>query len=155
MGGVGDRPVYLRIWDGEPLPDISGYAPFRAVLILEAGYSAEWQNQVSDWLVTSGCLYMMAWGHDCSCWDDSVDWAMQAMWPDEAPDEAFVMTTWHEEETLESVFWFSRFCAHDPYDLIEHSLIVHVGKTGREADFLALYAQAETLADREEDRSTE
>lgn len=55
------------------------------------------------------------------------------------------MTTWHEHETLESVFWYSQFCASDPYDLIKHTLIVHVGGTTREAEFRALFEQAESL----------
>jgi hypothetical protein len=59
------------------------------------------------------------------------------------------MTTWHEKEPLIGVFWFARLCAHDPCDLIRHSLIVHVGTVDREREFLALYEQAETWDDEE------
>ena len=149
---MSEGPIYLRIIEGDPLPDIGGFAPFRAVVVIDATYSREWQNEVSDWLVNGGCLYMMAWGEDCSSWDDSVDWAQIRKYPgpDGAPEADFVMTTWHDKETLESVFWYCQFCASDPYDLIKHTLIVHVGGTSRDPEFRALFEQAESLADRED-----
>jgi hypothetical protein len=151
---VSDTPTYVRISEGTELPEIGLYGPFRAVVVLDADYSDNWQDEVSRWLVDSGCLYMMAWGPECTTWDDSVDYAqILKHLPDETPDREFVMTTWHERDTLEAVFWFSRFCAHDPYDIIERSLIVHVGNTDREAEFLALYAQAETFVDSEDEQS--
>lgn len=64
---------YLQLQANSEPPDISKHSPFRAVLILEKSVSNEWQQQVSQWLVSSGCLYMMAWGINCSSWDDSVD----------------------------------------------------------------------------------
>lgn len=150
---MSEQPVYVRISEKAALPAVDGYRPFRAVVVLDAAYSDTWQDEVSRWLVDSGCLYMMAWGPECSSWDDSVDYAQIQKYPDGAPEPDYVMTTWHDKETLESVFWFSRFCAFDPYDLIKHSLIVHVGETDREAEFLALYAQAETFVDSEDEQS--
>lgn len=150
---MSEAPVYIRISEKAGLPAIDQYRPFRAVVVLDAKYSDEWQDQVSRWLVDSGCFYIMAWGPECSSWDDSVDYAQIQKYPDGAPEPDFIVTTWHDREALESVFWFSRFCAFDPYGRIEHSLIVHVGDTDREAEFLALYAQAETLVDREDNQS--
>ncbi|MDQ8755172.1 hypothetical protein RCO27_02915 [Sphingosinicella sp. LHD-64] len=146
-------PIYVRISEASGLPEISEYRPFRAVVVLDADYSDSWQDEVSRWLVDAGCLYMMAWGPNCGSWDDSVDYAQIQKYPDEPPQADFVMTTWHERETLEEVFWFARFCAHDPYDLIENSLIVHVGTVDRATEFMALYAQAETIVDQEDNRS--
>lgn len=148
---MSDPVAYVRIAEGEPLPDVSGYAPYRAVVVLDATYSDEWQNEASRWLVDNGCLYMMAWGENCSSWDDSVDWAQIDKYPSGVPDADFVMTTWHEKQPLIEVFWFARFCAQDPYGRIEHSLIVHVGRTDREAELLALFEQAEDWVDPEEE----
>ena len=153
MGGVSDRPVYVRVSEGAALPPIDEYRPFRAVVVLDSDYSGKWQDEVSRWLVDAGCLYMMAWGPNCTRWDDSVDYAQIAKYPDGAPDPDFVMTTWHEDETLEEVFWFAGFCASDQYGLIKHSLIVHVGTVDRGAELVALYAQAETLVEREDDQT--
>ena len=146
--------TYVRISEQEELPPIQQYQPLRAVVVLEGSYSSEWQDKVSRWLVDNGCLYMMAWGPDCSSWDDSVDYAqVQKYLPGEAPDDEFVMTTWHDDEKLEEVFWFAQFCAYDSYDKIKQSLIVHVGDVDKRSEFLALFQRSETLTDREEEQS--
>lgn len=148
------EPVYLRISEQTELPAIDHFRPFRAIVVLDGEYGGKWQNMVSNWLVYSGCLYMMAWGPDCSSWDDSVDFAIiEKHLPNEVPDEAFVMTTWHDKETLEEVFWYAQFGAALSYAdaAIEHTLIVHVGRVDREAEFLALYQESTTLAEREAD----
>ena len=66
---------YLQLRNNEVLPQIKTPHPFKCVVIIDASVSQEWQTKVSKWLVNSGCLYMMAWGNDCSSWDDSVDYA--------------------------------------------------------------------------------
>ena len=143
---------YLRISEGGELPSIDHLGPFRAVVILDDEYSDNWQDIVSRWMVDAGCLYMMAWGPNCSSWDDSVDYAqIQKFLPDEAPEEQFVMTTWHNDESLEEVFWFAQTCAYDPYDLIKNTLVVHVGRRDREREFQALFEQAESWGDRQPD----
>lgn len=137
-------PEYVRITDGEPLPDIAGFAPFRAVVVLAAPYSDEWQEAVSDWLVASGCLYMMAWGPDCSSWDDSVDFANLRQFDyGEIPDDRFVMTTWHDDEPLSDVFWYAEHCAcHDTVDL-GSTLIVDISKGDRKAELMRAFEQAQ------------
>ena len=143
-------PHYVRITPGEPLPDVSQLAPFRAVVVLDGEYSGEWQNEVSDWLIRRGCLYMLAWGPNCSSWDDSVDWAnLQEFDFGDIPDHRFVMTTWHEDETLESVLWFAGSTAHHPDIELKETVIVHVGAVNRELEFLRLFEQAKTLPQRE------
>lgn len=74
-------PVYFHVQPGAALRNIGYLAPFRAVVIIEREVSVEWRTDVSNWLVHSGCLYMMAWGQDCSLWDDSVDWANMDYFP--------------------------------------------------------------------------
>jgi len=147
-----DPVVYVRISEREELPLIGQYRPFRAVVVLDGDYTGDWQDKVSRWLVDSGCLYMMAWGPNCSSWDDSVDYAqIQKYLPGEPADEDFVLTTWHDDESLEDVFWFAQFCAHDPYDMINHTLIAHIGDTDRETEFRTLFEQSKTLPEREDE----
>jgi len=117
VGGL--KPHYIRIVPGDQLPNLAQYAPFKAVVALNASYSDDWQNEVSDWLVESGCRYMMAWGPNCSSWDDSLDWADMRARNYEDDDSKFVMTTWHDKETLESAFWYAQFCAMFSYDDVE------------------------------------
>ena len=140
-----DEPVhYLRIFEGEPLPEISKYSPFRAVVVIEAPYSERWQNDVSRWLVASGCLYMMAWGPNCTTWDDSVDYANLDQFEfGDIPDEHFVMTTWHERDSLDEVFWFAGFCAHHGNVELVNTLIIHISAEDAAEPMLRRFADAQ------------
>jgi hypothetical protein len=153
LGGLIDTvPHYQQIAPESALPDVSNLAPFKAVVILEADYSQVWQAEVSNWLVQQGCRYMMAWGPNCSNWDNSVDAAdIEGGGLDD--DSKFVLTTWHPDETLESVFWYSQFCAIFSCDDVEltNVLILHISETIQESTCLALFERSKTLADRELD----
>ena len=124
---------YRNLHPNGPLPTLKVDGPFAAVLVIEAAVVPEWQNRASRWLVDSGCLYMMAWGQDCSSWDHSVDDAnLSAFDYGEIPDEAWVVTTWHNEEPLDEVFWFASHCAHHPTGIeIPTTLILDIGSHDR------------------------
>jgi hypothetical protein len=148
-------PHYVRIVPGKLLPDITSLAPFKAVIVLDAEYSQEWQTEVSRWLVGSGCRYMMAWGPNCSDWDTSVDWADIEARDFKDDDSKFVLTTWHEDQTLEDTFWQAQFIANLSYDEVElvNAVIFHVSEQDREVEFLELFAESKTLAEREADET--
>ena len=136
--------VYLQLVPESALPDFSPPSAFRAVVICENQVSAEWQARVSEWLVRSGCLYMMAWGKNCSSWDDSVDFANLDLFDfKEIPDDKFVMTTWHEEETLADVFWFCKNAAFHPTIERESTVLLHVSFEGNERALIDLYSANE------------
>ena len=110
-----EAPRYLHLKPGVAPPRLEGVAPFKAVVVVDSEVTPEWQAQVSDWLVRSGCRWMMAWGRKCGDWDTSVDLANLAMFDyGEIPDDDFVVTTWHENESLQETFWFSEQCAMHP-----------------------------------------
>jgi len=128
---------YVRMQDGNTLPDVSDLRPFKAIVVVEDHPSREWQTRASKWLVDSGCLYMMAWGEDCRSWDDSADWAnLEAFDFDDIPDDEFVMTTWHDDETLEEVFQFAKDLAR---------LVTLVRNQERKRKFLDWCEQTEGL----------
>src|SRR5262249_29202922 len=105
-------PIYVHLRSGEPVPHLDSSQPFKGIVVIEDDVTSEWQASVSDWLVRNGCRYMMAWGHGCSEWDDSVDLAsLDCFGYGETPEDKFVMTTWHNKETLEDVFWFATHAA--------------------------------------------
>ena len=134
---------YLQLKAESELPDISALSPFRAVIVIDEIVTSEWQTRVSNWLVKSGCLYMMAWGIDSSTWDNSVDIAnLQEFDYEDIPEDKFVMTTWHEEESLREVFWFSKNNAFHPTVHLSNTLILHVSSKNKEKDFLSKYADA-------------
>lgn len=100
---------YLRVTEEGELPVLQISTPYKCIVVIEAEVSVRRQIEISRWLVKTGCMYMMAWGPGCSSWDDSVDLAnLEAFDFEDIPDEAYVMTTWHESETLHEVFEFSR-----------------------------------------------
>lgn len=138
------EPVtYLQLSPGQTPPSLEGYPPFKAVLVIEQPFTDEWQSLVSEWLVWSGCLYMCAWGLDCSSWDDSVDHANGSAFDfGEIPDEAFVMTTWHENEPLREALWFAAHAACHPTLALNHSIIVHISADERKGQLISAYQAA-------------
>jgi len=136
---------YLRVEPGAALNPYDGARPFRAVVVVEEVVSPEWRAVVSKWLVDADCLYMLAWGRECSLWDDSVDLAnLQAFDFGEIPDRHFVMTTWHERESLSEVFEFEKRLAlpADPTVTVAETLIFHVSRTNKGEELATLYAAA-------------
>jgi hypothetical protein len=146
-------PHYVRIAPGDSFPDITKYSPFSTVVILGAEYRSDWPSEVNRWLLQSGCRYVMAWGPECEAWHDNVDRVnIDDHSLAEIPDDKFVMTTWHDNESLESVFWYAQFCAEFTYDDVElnQAVLLDISPTDHEPEFLMLWEQAKTLADRED-----
>jgi hypothetical protein len=139
-----NRPLkYIRLQSDDPLPDISELQPFKAIVVIEDDVSQMWQWEVSRWLASSGCRYMMAWGRECSSWDDSVDEAnLEAFNYEEIPESQFIMTTWHEDEELSDVFWFSKHSAHHPCHEMRNTVILHISKEDKQQRFEEEYANA-------------
>jgi hypothetical protein len=134
--------TYLWLKPDSTVPKFT-YEPARMVVIVEAEISDEWQARISDWIVRAGCLYMMAWGINCSSWDDSVDWAnIDQFGTDSIPEASFVVTTWHDDEPLEEVFWYSKNCAIHPAVNLERTIILHISKAERREELLLAYAAA-------------
>lgn len=135
--------TYLQLPPGAKLPDISDLRLFRSVIVIDDEITPEWQSQVSTWLVKSGCLYMMAWGTECTTWDDSIDLAnLEAFNYGDIPEDQFVMTTWHEKEPLKEVLWFAKHSAVHPTIDLPNLLILHVSDTNKENELLLEYASA-------------
>ncbi len=90
---------------------------------------------------------MMAWGHECSLWDDSVDIASLERFNFEAvPLDKSIMTTWHENETLDDVFWFAGLCAETMNGvLLDDILILDITDIERETLLLDKFNKAQVL----------
>lgn len=133
-------PVYIQLPPGCGMPALPFEGPFLAMVVVEADVGAHWRNEVAEWLVRSGCLYMSAWGMECSAWDDAVDWAnIEEFDFEEIPDDRSVMTTWHERESLQSFFGFCRHSARHPDVALAHSLILHIARHENGAALGALF----------------
>jgi hypothetical protein len=143
-----ETPIYLHLKPGETPPRLEGDALFKAVVVIDSDVSPQWQVQISDWLVRSGCRYMMAWGQKCGDWNSSVDEASLAMFDyGEVPDDDFVMTTWHANEPLQETFWFSEQCAMHPSLELERTYVVHIAPEARATELLKTFRAAQEETD--------
>ena len=64
---------YLHLSPDQAPPQLSS-GPFRAVIVSEEEVTQDWRNRIAEWLLKSGCLYVVAWGVECEGWHDTVDW---------------------------------------------------------------------------------
>jgi hypothetical protein len=134
---------YLHLLPDAALPETGGLHRFKVVLVVESEVSQMWQWDVSRWLVSSGCRYMLAWGTECSAWDDAVDEAnLERFDYGDIPEEEVVMTTSHEDDDLEEVFWFAKNRAKHPVLDLTETVLIHVGDVAKQDEFEALYVHA-------------
>jgi len=135
--------TYLQLPPGSALPALDHLAPFIAIVLSEEESSELWQAEVSRWLVASGCRYMLAWGKDCEAWHDMVeDAALEAFDYDEVPEEHTVLTTWHEDEEREEVFWFAKHRAAHPSHSFKATVILDISSASRKDEIEAEFAGA-------------
>lgn len=134
---------YLHLSPDQPVPHIDA-RPHRAILIAEGPVSEAWRDDIAVWLISSGCLYFIAWGTACETWHDAVDWAVLKTFDfGEIPDDKFVMTTWHDKEPLSEALWFAGNCASHPDVDLTETVILHVSADERRAETLALYRDSQ------------
>jgi hypothetical protein len=139
-----DNVQYVHLAPNASLAALISHRPFSAVVIITAEVTPEWRQKVSEWLVKEGCLCMMAWGIDCSLWDDSVDFAnLEAHnWKD-IPEGQRVMTTWHDDDSLSDVFWHATFFNFHPSDTsFDHLVILDITDEARESKMKDLFAKS-------------
>ena len=106
-----DYEVWLgRIDRPFPFSTPFGGTDFVLMLVIaDPSVTVEERGAVSTEIVRQGCRFAVCTGHDCSRWDDAIDYAFLATSPDfSPPDERLVMTTWHENEPLEEVVAYYR-----------------------------------------------
>ena len=139
---------YVHLPAGGPLPALEK-TPRRVLVLIEQDVEADWQNAVSEWIVNSGCLYMMAWGRECSSWDDTVDIAnLEQFDYDAIPDGHEVMTTWHTNDTLEDVFFFCLSCAEHSITALPTVTILHICEIDQGEAILKTFASERAKLER-------
>lgn len=114
--------------------------PFRALIVSETEVMQEWRNHVSEWLVKSGCRYVVAWGTECEQWHDTVDYSVLEEFDyGDIPNDRFIMTTWHADEPLSEAMWFAGQCAYHPDVELADTIMLHIANQAREAELLEAY----------------
>jgi hypothetical protein len=134
---------YLHLTPDGHVPAAEELPPFKAIVIAEEEVSQMWQWEICRWLVACGVRYALCQGVDCEAWHDAIDDAAdEASGYDEVPPEQAVITTWHEDEELEEVFWFSRHKVAHPALRQETTLLLHIADSSRQEELEALFRGA-------------
>jgi hypothetical protein len=95
------------------------------ILSYDRTQTAAERDKIAADLVGSGCRYAVCFGFESSKWDDAVDLAFLDMSPEfSPPDEKFVMTSWHDQESLPDVAQF--FVLNTSFDFFEPAAFVIV-----------------------------
>ena len=140
-------PDYRHLKPGQQLPTLEP-KPYRLIIVADEEVSDAWRNLVAKWIWCIGARYVMAWGHSCEEWHDSVDLAnLEAFDFRKVPDKDHIMTTWHTDEPLSEVFWFSGFCAYHRDVELSETVILHISYDDRSEEILAQYQESQ-LEDR-------
>lgn len=85
----------------------------------------------------------MARGLACSTWDDSVDMANIAAFDfGDIPEDKFIMTTWHSNDSLADMFWYAKNLAEHPTVALEQTVLLHIAEVSQERELLDAYAAA-------------
>lgn len=134
---------YLQLSSGDALPVIDHLSPFMAIVLVEEDVEEMWQWEVCRWLVASGCRFMLAWGRDAAGWSEAVDdAASEAHDYEDVADELSVMTTAHDDDEMEEVFWYAKRRAVHRALTLGTTMIIHIADDSREEDVRALYGQS-------------
>ena len=123
-----------EVWFELLQPPYSFSAPFDGedfvclLVINNEHITTDEQVALSAALVESGCRYACCTGNDCSSWDDSIDIAYLETDKDfNPPDERFVMTTWHDNESMESTINFFLNCTQFDDNLFSKRIVLFLG----------------------------
>lgn len=136
---------YLHLSPDQAPPQLSS-GPFRAVIVSEEEVTQDWRNRIAEWLLKSGCLYVVAWGVECEDWHDTVDWTnLEEFDFGDIPDDRFVMTTWHADEPLSEALWFAGHCAHHPDIELGQTILLHIAKAARRTEMLETYSDSQKM----------
>ncbi|MDM1763219.1 MULTISPECIES: hypothetical protein [unclassified Acinetobacter] len=76
--------------------------------------NTQWRYDFCNWVVKSKqCYWALAWGHECSMWDDALDLRYLEFCNYDLPEDNDynLMTTWHENQTLYEVIEFAQSVA--------------------------------------------
>ncbi|WP_423596088.1 DUF7684 family protein [Roseateles sp. MS654] len=131
--------VYLWLSPSDRLPQLPFDRPFRVVVVSELHPGPTRRSDICEWLVESGCRYMMAWGKEASSWDDSMDWTAleRSGYAVDIESDDFIVTTWHDDQPLSEVFDFAANLAKHPTLALEDLLVLHLAHNAAPEDVLA------------------
>lgn len=138
---------YQFVFKGSAVKIPPEFTQYKCLILNEYKIDEEYRWTVREHLVETGCRWMLAWGIDGTLWDDSVDLVEINKFLPEivGPDDEFVLTTWHDNDTLEEVIHFTKFGAVETYDAkpLHDVVIIDLSEVNREEYISGLYSKME------------
>ena len=126
---------YVKFDRDKPLPGDLGFSDFKCIVLLSGRLDQAHMDNIINWLLDEGAVYVMAHGQDCEKFHDNVDDAVMAL----GEESRFVITTWHNEEPVSEVLWSGKHCADHPDFDSNRVVIVDTSSVSRRAEMLLLY----------------
>lgn len=125
-----NREFYaIRMRPSDPVSEPLQIGEFACLVIINnPSISPNDQTRISKWIVESQARYAVCVGYECSTWDDSIDFALLEKFQyGKVPDEHFVMTSWHENESIDDILSF--FILNTSFDYFnpEKYVIIQIG----------------------------
>jgi len=68
------------------------------------------RNDLSGQIVDQSCRYAVCAGIECGLWHDCIDESFVMKSIIEEKEEDFIMTTWHDKESIEDIVHFFVYC---------------------------------------------
>ena len=98
------------------------------LVINDKAVSDNEQTALCKEIIEAGCRNAVCAGFKCSSWHDSIDFAFASTARDfDPPDDKYVMTTWHDDESITDVVEFLRLNAWYEDYFPQHFLVVLIG----------------------------
>ena len=108
---VNERALFLmEAADAAALPShfVVGSDYFVALVVTDATkIDTSAISRVARILLKAGCVYFCCWGPDCERVHDIIDGAYASDGTDIGDRASTIMTTWHNDESLEEATWFA------------------------------------------------
>jgi hypothetical protein len=134
---------YLHLAPDAALPALADPGAFKAIVLVEDTPDQLWQWDTCRWLASSGCRYLLAWGKDCEAWKEAFEDAhLELVNYEDVPPEQAVLSTSHEDDDMEEVFWFAKHRAVHPGIDLKTTFVVHVAATARAQEIEDAYQEA-------------
>jgi hypothetical protein len=135
--------TYAHLPPDAALPAVEHLPPFIAIVLIEDEVPQTWQWEVCRWLAASSCRYVLVWGEQCGEWEDAIDEArLEACDYGDIAEEDLVLTTSHEDENWEEVFWYAKHRTSHPAHVLGAILVLHIAQTEKREEITQLYATA-------------
>lgn len=118
---------YRSLYLGSPA-DVAGMdsmEPFVAFTALDAtALTDEQLGALARSLIGGGCVYACSWGPEADRVETAFDWEVVRSEMEQSARALDIMTTSHEDESLDEAIWFALFVAFPPE--IEASAVVAI-----------------------------